>query len=229
MRFGIVVFPGSNCDHDAFWGIKHELGFPVNFLWHRQMDLEGSDCIVLPGGFAHGDYLRGGAIARFSPVMDAVLDHARKGRPVVGICNGFQVLLEIGLLPGALLRNDSLRFCNKPINLRVERAQSSFTSGYNVGEVLELPIAHGQGKYYADSDTLEELDSANRILFRYCSPGGEFGVEWNPNGSLRDIAGICNAEGNVLGMMPHPERYMNERLGGIDGKPLFLAIAEAFS
>ena len=228
MRFGIVVFPGSNCDHDTYWGLKHELGFPVSFLWHRQTDLEDSDCIILPGGFAHGDYLRAGAIARFSPIMESVLEHAHKGRPVIGICNGFQILTEIGLLPGALLRNDSLRFCHKPVYLRVEHTDTAFTNGYKPDEVIELPIAHGQGKYYADSDTMQQIETTNRVLFRYSDPKGKTDSKWNPNGSLNDIAGICNAAGNVMGMMPHPERCMNMRLGGTYGQPLFLGVADAF-
>ncbi len=229
MHFGIVVFPGSNCDHDAYWGLKNKMGFKVSFLWHRQRDLERSDCILLPGGFAHGDYLRAGAIARFSPIMESVLEHAQKGRPVIGICNGFQVLTEIGLLPGALLRNDSLRFSHKSVNLRVEHPDTAFTVRYQTGSVIELPIAHGQGKYYADSVTLGELEDEKRVLFRYSSPDGKLNPEWNPNGSLSDIAGICNTRGNVMGMMPHPERRMDANLGGSDGQPLFMGIAEAFS
>lgn len=229
MRFGIVVFPGSNCDYDCYWGIKHELGYSAQFLWHRQGDLEDNDCIVLPGGFAYGDYLRAGAIARFSHIMDSVALHAKKGKPVIGICNGFQVLVEIGLLPGALLHNDSLRFRHKPVNLRIEHSDSGFTKRYQSGAVIELPIAHGEGKYYADADTLDQLEAEQRILFRYSSPDGQLDSEWNPNGSLRQIAGICNQAGNVMGMMPHPERRMNARLGGADGLPLFQGIAEAFS
>jgi len=229
LHFGIVVFPGSNCDYDCYWGLKHELGFPVSFLWHRQRDLEGSDCIILPGGFSYGDYLRAGAIARFSPIMDAVVQHAKKGRPVIGICNGFQMLTEIGLLPGALLRNDSLRFRHRPVSLRVEHRESAFTNKFNSGDVIVLPIAHGQGKYYAPTEVLQKLEAEKRVLFRYCSPDGRSGHEWNPNGSLKEIAGICNAEGNVMGMMPHPERRMNSRLGGTDGRALFLSITTAFS
>jgi phosphoribosylformylglycinamidine synthase len=229
VRFGIVVFPGSNCDYDCYWGLKHELDYPTKFLWHRQRDLEDSDCIILPGGFAYGDYLRAGAIARFSHIMDSVVDHAKRGRPVIGICNGFQVLTEIGLLPGALLVNDSLRFIHKPVYLRVEHSDSGFTHRFTGGAVLEMPIAHGQGKYYADEDTLTQLDAEHRILFRYSRPDGQFDSTWNPNGSLNYIAGICNPGSNVMGMMPHPERRMHRRLGGTDGLTLFQGIAEAFS
>lgn len=229
MHFGIVVFPGSNCDYDCYWGLKNDLKFPVSFLWHRQRQLDSVDCIVLPGGFSYGDYLRVGAIARFSPIMDAVVEHAKKGRPVVGICNGFQVLTEIGLLPGALLRNDSLRFVHRPVTLRVEHKNSAFTSHYQEGGVIELPVAHGQGKYYAPPGVLEELETGQRVLFRYSNPQGEFSPDWNPNGSIHEIAGICNRQGNVMGMMPHPERRLNARLGSTDGQPLFLAVAEAYS
>ncbi len=229
MHFGIVVFPGSNCDYDCYWGLKNDLNFPVSFLWHRQRHLDRVDCIILPGGFSYGDYLRAGAIARFSPIMDAVVEHAGKGHPVIGICNGFQVLTEIGLLPGALLRNDSLRFIHRPVPLRVEHVNSAFTANYKTGEVIELPIAHGQGKYYAPPEIIGELETENRVLFRYSNLRGEFSPEWNPNGSTRDIAGICNSEGNVMGMMPHPERRLNGRLGRSHGQPLFLAVAKAFS
>jgi len=220
---------GSNCDYDCYWGLKHDLGYDVSFLWHRQKDLDGVDCVILPGGFAHGDYLRAGAIARFSPIMDEIVKHAESGKPVVGICNGFQVLTEIGLLPGALLKNNTLTFIHKPINLLIEHRDSVFTRGYEPNAVIELPIAHGQGRYYAPENIISELESGNRILFRYSSPDGEFSETWNPNGSLNHIAGICNAAGNVLGMMPHPERRMNERLGGVDGKVIFQGIAQAFS
>lgn len=229
MRFGIVVFPGSNCDYDCYWGLKHELGFPAGFLWHRQRDLEGVDCVILPGGFSYGDYLRAGAIARFSPIMDSVVRHAEKGKPVIGICNGFQMLTEIGLLPGALLRNESLRFIHRPVFLRIERHDSAFTGKFGSRNPVELPIAHSQGRYYAPPETLDELEAEEQILFRYCGPAGSLHSEWNPNGSARAIAGICNGAGNVMGMMPHPERRMNSNLGGTDGQKLFLSVAEAFS
>jgi phosphoribosylformylglycinamidine synthase I len=227
VRFGIVVYPGSNCDYDCYWGLKHELGLPVRFLWHRQRDLEDSDCVILPGGFAHGDYLRAGAIARFSPIMDSVLGHARQGRPVVGICNGFQVLTEIGLLPGALLRNFSLRFVHKPVSLRIERHDTRFTRCYRQGDPITLPVAHGQGRYYAPAPIIKELEAEKRVLLRYCNSAGGVNSESNPNGSVNGIAGIFNSEGNVMGMMPHPERRMNSRLGGADGRSLFLSLAEA--
>ena len=199
----------------------------MRFLWHRQRDLEDSDCIILPGGFAHGDYLRAGAIARFSPIMDAVLAHARRGNPVVGICNGFQVLTEIGLLPGALLHNLSLRFIHRPVSLRIERHDTRFTRMYAMEDVIELPIAHGQGRYYAPPPVIAELENENQVLFRYCSPAGLTDSSWNPNGSLNGIAGICNREGNVMGMMPHPERRLNPILGGVDGKALFMSLVES--
>jgi phosphoribosylformylglycinamidine synthase I len=227
MTFGIIVFPGSNCDYDTYWGLKKELGLAAKFLWHRQRDLEGADCLILPGGFAHGDYLRAGAIARFSPIMDSVAEHARQGRPVVGICNGFQVLTEIGLLPGALLRNDSLRFCHWDVHLRVERSDSLFTSSYPQHTVIRLPIAHGQGKYYAPPDVLADLEARQQVLFRYCDTRGTLGNGHNPNGSLNHIAGLCNREGNVMALMPHPERRMNALVGGTDGQALFLSIAQS--
>lgn len=227
MTFGIIVFPGSNCDYDCYWGLKKELGLPVRFLWHRQRDLEDSDCVILPGGFAHGDYLRAGAIARFSPIMDSVVEHARQGRPVIGICNGFQVLTEIGLLPGALLRNDSLRFNHGPVHLKIERRDTRFTRAYSNGDVIELPIAHGQGRYFAPPQIIEELESEGRVLFRYCDASGRYDPCINPNGSLNGIAGIIGPQGHVMGMMPHPERRMNPRLGGVDGCPLFLSVAQA--
>ncbi|TKJ40249.1 phosphoribosylformylglycinamidine synthase I [candidate division LCP-89 bacterium B3_LCP] len=227
MRFGIVVFPGSNCDYDCYYGLKNDLAYQVQFLWHRQRDLDDIDCVILPGGFAYGDYLRAGAIARFSPIMDAVVKHAQSGKPVIGICNGFQVLTEIGLLPGALLRNDSLRFIHRPVSLRVEQVQADFTSAYHKDQVIELPIAHGQGKYYAPPDVIDSLEENNRILFRYSNPKGELSPAWNPNGSVNQIAGICNDKGNVMGMMPHPERRLNAKLGYADGQALFQAVATA--
>ncbi len=225
MTFGIVVFPGSNCDHDCYRGLKHELGLPVRFIWHRQRNLEGSDCIILPGGFAHGDYLRAGAIAQFSPVMDSVYQHAQKGKPVIGICNGFQVLTEIGLLPGALLRNDTQRFRHEPVRLRIERKDTRFTHAYNGASIIEFPIAHGQGRYYASPEAIAELEAQQQVLFRYCDAQGNIGADSNPNGSLNGIAGIMNRQGNVMGLMPHPERRMNARLGGADGRALFQSIA----
>jgi phosphoribosylformylglycinamidine synthase len=225
MTFGIVVYPGSNCDYDCYWGLKHELGFSVRFLWHRRRDLEGSDCIILPGGFAHGDYLRAGAIARFSPIMEAVVKHAQTGKPIIGICNGFQVLTEIGLLPGALLRNESLRFHHGPVKLKIERKDTRFTHVYDGTDVIELPIAHGQGRYFAPADVLGELETNQQVLFRYCAGASQVDPGANPNGSLNAIAGVINRQGNVMGLMPHPERRMNALLGGADGRGLFLSIA----
>jgi phosphoribosylformylglycinamidine synthase len=227
VTFGIIVFPGSNCDHDCYWGLKKELGLEARFIWHRQRDLEGCDVVILPGGFAHGDYLRAGAIARFSPIMDSVVEHAKQGRPVIGICNGFQVLTEIGLLPGALLRNESLRFAHGPIHLLVERQDTCFTRLYRASQIIEVPIAHGQGRYYASPEQLQEIEAHGQVLFRYCDAAGQVVLEANPNGSVNGIAGIINAQGNVMGMMPHPERRMKERLGGVDGQSLFLSIAQA--
>ncbi|MCX6639300.1 MAG: phosphoribosylformylglycinamidine synthase subunit PurQ [bacterium] len=229
MRFGIVVFPGSNCDYDCYWGLKNDLGFQVSFLWHRQRSFEDIDCIILPGGFSYGDYLRSGAIARFSPIMEAVLKHARKGSPIIGICNGFQILTEVGLLPGALLRNESLRFIHRPVHLRIEQQDSKFTKGYSVNRTIELPIAHGDGRYFASQHILTELENEGRILFRYSSPEGRLTAAGNPNGSINNIAGICNSEGNVMGLMPHPERRLNASVGGTDGRPLFMSVAEAFA
>jgi phosphoribosylformylglycinamidine synthase len=227
VTFGIVVYPGSNCDHDVYWGLKKDLGFEARFIWHRQRDLDGADVVILPGGFAHGDYLRAGAIARFSPIMEAVVEHARQGRPVIGICNGFQVLTEIGLLPGTLLRNESLRFAHGPIYLATQRQNTRFTRQYSAGQILELPIAHGQGRYYAPPEILAELEAGGQVLFRYCDAAGKQNPAANPNGSQHSIAGICNAAGNVMGMMPHPERRLQARLGGVDGQPLFLSVAQS--
>lgn len=227
MTFGIVVFPGSNCDYDCYWGLTRELNLPAKFLWHRQRNLEGVDCVVLPGGFAHGDYLRAGAIARFSPIMDSVVRHAEQGRPVIGICNGFQVLTEIGLLPGALLKNHTLRFIHETVKLRVDGQGTRFTRNYSPAQIIELPIAHGQGRYYALPEVIARLEAEKQILFRYCNAAGEAVSDANPNGSLNNIAGICNNAGNVMGMMPHPERRMNIRLGGIDGRALFESLAQS--
>ncbi|MGB9792392.1 MAG: phosphoribosylformylglycinamidine synthase subunit PurQ [Thermacetogeniaceae bacterium] len=224
MRFGVVVFPGSNCDVDCYHVIDQVLGHPVEYIWHKEKSLKGFDCIILPGGFSYGDYLRTGAIARFSPVMDAVSEFAEKGGLVLGICNGFQILLEAGLLPGAMRRNDSLQFRCHDVYLRVENASTPFTNRYRPGQVIRMPIAHGEGNYYADPETLAELNREHRIVFRYCTEEGEIIQEANPNGSVENIAGICNEKGNVLGLMPHPERCAEEILGYEDGKLLFLSI-----
>lgn len=227
MRFGIVVFPGSNCDIDAFHVAGHVLGVQADYVWHDQDDLQGYDCIILPGGFSYGDYLRAGAIARFSPVMQAVARFARAGGLVVGICNGFQILCEAGLLPGALRRNEDLRFHCHYVHLRVENPHTPFTGSYALGEVIAVPIAHGEGNYYIDQDGLRELERGGQVVFRYCDPSGLVTRESNPNGSVANIAGVCNREGNVLGMMPHPERCAEGVLGGEDGRRLFESILES--
>ncbi len=225
MRFGVVVFPGSNCDADCYHVIDKVLAEPVEYLWHGDRDLKEVDCVILPGGFSYGDYLRVGAIARFSPVMEKVLEHAAGGGLVIGICNGFQILTEVGLLPGALVRNPSLKFQCHNTRLRVERNDLPFTSLYKKKEIVEIPIAHGEGSFVADEETLELLEKENRVVFRYCDENGEINGISNPNGSLNNIAGICNEKGNVLGMMPHPERCAEEILGGLDGEILFRSLA----
>lgn len=224
MKFGVVVFPGSNCDMDCYHVIDQVLGHPVEYIWHREQGLAGYDCVILPGGFSYGDYLRTGAIARFAPLMDAVSAFAARGGLVLGICNGFQILLEAGLLPGAMRRNDSLQFRCHDVYLRVENANTPFTNRYRPGQVIRMPIAHGEGNYYADPETLAELNREHRVIFRYCTADGEIAPEANPNGSLENIAGICNKDGNVLGLMPHPERCSEEILGYDDGKALFMSV-----
>ncbi len=221
MKFGIVTFPGSNCDYDAYRAVVDSLGEAAVYLWHKNHDLQGSDVVILPGGFSYGDYLRAGAIARFSPVMHEVAEHARRGGPVLGICNGFQIACEAGLLPGALLRNESLRFVSAPIAVRVENANTLFTSGYADGQRIVLPIAHGDGRFTADDATLDEIEGSGRIVFRYVDDAGEATAAANPNGSSRNIAGIINDGGNVIGMMPHPERALDRLLGSDDGLALF--------
>lgn len=218
LRFGVVVFPGSNCDTDTWHALHDDMGASVDYIWHEQTDLRGYDCIILPGGFSYGDYLRTGAIARFSPVMGAVAAFADRGGLVLGICNGFQILLEAGLLPGAMLRNVGQKFVCKYVHVRVETTQTPFTRAMAPGAVLHIPIAHGEGNYYADPATLAELKANDQIVFRYCTPEGEITPEANPNGSLENIAGICNRARNVLGMMPHPERCTNPLLGSADGR-----------
>lgn len=221
MRAAVVVFPGSNCDADAFYALRDELGVQTDYVWHAETDLRGYDLVVIPGGFSYGDYLRCGAIARFSPVMRAVQAHADRGGFVMGICNGFQILCESGLLPGALVRNEGMKFACKPVYLRVENTQSVFTRGYQPQQVIQIPIAHGEGRYVCDEPTLQQLREENRILFRYCSPEGDSSEDWNPNGSVDFIAGVLNERGNVMGMMPHPERACNRGLGSADGCRLF--------
>jgi phosphoribosylformylglycinamidine synthase len=224
MRVGIVTFPGSNGDYDAYRAIVDALGETAVYLWHKDHDLQGVDLVILPGGFSYGDYLRAGAIARFSPIMREVAAHAERGAPVLGICNGFQVACEAGLLPGALLRNSSLKFVSAPIAVRVENSTTAFTSGYEDGQIITLPIAHGDGRYSADDETLDRLEGEGLIAFRYAPDPLQAVESYNPNGSMRDIAGIVSARGNVLGMMPHPERAVDPLLGPADGLALFESI-----
>jgi len=221
VKFGIVTFPGSNCDYDAYRAVVDQLGAEATYLWHKTEDLEGVEVVVLPGGFSYGDYLRAGAIARFSPIMREVVAHAGRGGPVLAICNGFQIACEAGLLPGALVRNAGMRFVSDAVHLRVENHATMFTSEYPVESVLRIPIAHGEGRYVADATTLARLEDNGQVVFRYCDAGGSATDEANPNGSMRGIAGIVSAEGNVLGMMPHPERAVDPLLGPADGQLLF--------
>ncbi|MES2525405.1 MAG: phosphoribosylformylglycinamidine synthase subunit PurQ [Gemmatimonadota bacterium] len=227
MKAAIVRFPGSNCDEDAFHAVSGVLGHDAVYCWHKDHDLQDADVVVLPGGFSYGDYLRPGAIARFSPIMREVVAFAKAGGPVLAICNGFQIACEAGLLPGALLRNESLRFISAPVHLRVESVGTQFTSGYHVDQVIRVPIAHGDGRYTADADTVERLEGEGHVLFRYVTPRGEVTADANPNGSVRNIAGIVNPAGNVLGMMPHPERAMEPIMGSVDGVPLFTSVFES--
>jgi phosphoribosylformylglycinamidine synthase I len=227
MRFGIVVFPGTNCDRDCWHVVKAVLNCDVDFVWHEERDVSRFDCIILPGGFSYGDYLRVGAIARFSPVMESVRDFAEKGGLVIGICNGFQILVEAGLLPGALVRNKTIHFICKFVNLRVENANTPFTNRCEVGQVLRIPIAHNDGRYFCDKETLRRLERNGQIVFRYCTPDGEVTEEANPNGSVGNIAGIVNEKGNVLGMMPHPERASERLLGSEDGLFIWRSILSA--
>jgi phosphoribosylformylglycinamidine synthase subunit PurQ / glutaminase len=229
MKFGVIIFPGSNCDHDAFWTIQHVARQPATFLWHESRDLENCDAIIVPGGFAFGDYLRTGAIAKFSPVMESVRKFADGGGLVLGICNGFQILCESGLLPGALMRNAGLKYVCKPVQVRVENADTPFTNACVQGEVLTIPIGHMEGNYFCDSETLNELMSQNRIVFRYSTVGGEISGSANPNGSLENIAGICSPGGNVVGMMPHPERSAEPELGCTDGIKIFESMVGAMA
>ena len=227
MRFGVIVFPGTWSDGDCYYVLDTILGQKVDYVWHREHDLSAYDCVVLPGGFSYGDYLRAGAIARFSPVMAAVAEHARRGGLVYGICNGFQILCEAGLLPGALMRNDSLQFRCQPVHLRVENAATPYTWQCRPGQVLTIPISHGEGSYFADADTLAMLEDSRRVAFRYVTATGEVTAEANPNGSLNNIAGIINERGNVLGMMPHPERASEKLMGGEDGMSIWRSIIES--
>lgn len=228
MKFGVVAFPGSNCDHDCWYALSGVLGRKTDFIWHKDGDVTGYDCLVLPGGFSYGDYLRTGAIARFSPVMEGVRRHAEQGKLVIGICNGFQILLESGLLPGAMLRNESLKFICKYVTLRTETSATPFTRKIKKGDLLEIPIAHGEGNYYADPATLAELEKNDQVVFRYADRKGQTTPEANPNGALSNIAGICNKARNVFGLMPHPERAIESSLGSADGRRVFESIlAEA--
>ena len=227
MKFGVVVFPGSNCDRDMIHVLRDVMGFEVQVLWHKEQDLNGlgaDDCIVLPGGFSYGDYLRTGAIARFSPIMDSVIDFAGKGGMVFGICNGFQILCEAGLLPGALLRNKNQQFICENIHIKSVNSNSRFTAAVPEGKALKIPIAHAEGRYYADANTLAELNANGQVLYKYCDANGNVNDAANVNGAEQNIAGICNAGGNVFGMMPHPERAAEDALGNKDGLYFFQSI-----
>jgi phosphoribosylformylglycinamidine synthase I len=228
MKFGVIVFPGSNCDYDAYMAIKTVTGQQVDFLWHQDTSLRGCDCVILPGGFAYGDYLRTGAIARFSSIMKKVMDFAKDGGLVVGICNGFQILLEAGLLPGAMLRNTSLRFICRFVHIRAEDEHTPFTGLCSKGQVLKIPIAHTDGNYFIPEEGLTQLKENNQIVFRYCDENGQVTPGANPNGSLENIAGICNRSRNVLGMMPHPERASEKILGSDDGRHIFESVVDFF-
>jgi phosphoribosylformylglycinamidine synthase len=229
MKFGVVVFPGSNCDHDAFHAVANVLHQPVEFLWHQSEDLAGCDALILPGGFAHGDYLRTGAIARFSPVMKSVAKFAATGGPVLGICNGFQILLEAGLLPGAVMRNSGLRYICRHVYIRVEQTDTPFTNAAQGGQVLKIPIAHNDGCYTLDEEGLAELERNRQILFRYTTADGKNDAEGNPNGSLHNVAGVCNRQRNVAGLMPHPERAVESALDSADGLVILHSMTGAFA
>ena len=228
MRFGVVVFPGSNCDEDAYHAATDVFGQQAEYLWHKDTDLKGADVVILPGGFAHGDYLRTGAMARFSPIMNAVRGFAERGGPVLGICNGFQILLEAGMLPGAMLRNKGLKYRCEHIHLRVEQTDTPFTAAATVGQVLKIPIGHGEGNYFAPPDMLQQLEANRQVILRYTDPHGHVDDAWNPNGSVNAIAALCNGGRNVVGMMPHPERACEALLGGVDGCVIFDSIVRAF-
>jgi phosphoribosylformylglycinamidine synthase len=227
MKFAVVVFPGSNCDEDAYHVVKEVLGREAEYVWHKDTSLSGADVVILPGGFAHGDYLRTGAMARFSPVMREVQAFAARGRPVLGICNGFQILLEAGLLPGAMLRNRGLKFLCQQVHVRVEAVDTPFTSRCQRGQVLTMPIAHGEGNYFAPPDVIARIEENRQIVFRYSNASGSIDDESNPNGSANAIAGLCNETRNVVGLMPHPERASELALGGVDGLALFESVVEA--
>lgn len=224
MKFGVVTFPGSNCDDDAVHAVVDALGADAVRLWHKEHDLKGADVIILPGGFSYGDYLRPGAIARFSPIMREVMEHAKRGYPILGVCNGFQILCETGILPGTLLRNERLKFVCRNVTLRVENATTLFTSQYEAGQLLRIPIAHGDGRFTIDQDGLERLRDSDQVVFRYARPDSSFAEAANPNGAADNIAGLVNESGNVLGMMPHPERAVDPLLGSTDGLALFQSL-----
>ncbi len=226
MKFGVVIFPGSNCDQDSYYCIKNVIGQPVSYIWHQETDVSDYDCIILPGGFSYGDYLRTGAVARFSPVMQSIIEHVKRGGRLIGICNGFQILCEAHLLPGALITNNKLKFICKYVNLKVENDTSDFTHLYNKGDILRIPVAHHSGCYHADSDTIKELEDESRILFRYCDESGRVTPESNINGSVNNIAGVLSKEGNVAGMMPHPERAVEDLLASTDGIRVFASLVE---
>jgi phosphoribosylformylglycinamidine synthase I len=226
VKVGVIVFPGSNCDHDVYYAYKKVLGIPTEFVWHKEQDLSGFNIIVLPGGFSYGDYLRCGAIARFSPVMKGVIESAHKGKKIIGICNGFQILTEAGLLPGALLKNDNRQFVCKSVFLRVENNKTCFTHLCDLQDIIQIPIAHGEGSYYCDADTLKEINENDQVLFRYCNEEADTDNKFNPNGSVENIAGVMNAAGNVLGMMPHPERNVEILLGTAHGIKILKSLVE---
>jgi phosphoribosylformylglycinamidine synthase subunit PurQ / glutaminase len=227
MKFGVVVFPGSNCDHDAYYTFANVMKKPVEFIWHDSQDLAGCDAIILPGGFAHGDYLRTGAIARFSPVMKSVEKFAKSGGMVFGICNGFQILLEAGLLPGAVMRNSGLRYICRHVHVRIEQTDTPFTSAADAGQIIRIPIAHNDGNYNVDEATLADLEKNRQVIFRYTSADGSDDAAGNPNGSMSNIAGICNRERNVAGLMPHPERAVEAALDSADGLVVFQSMVES--
>ena len=229
MKFAVVVFPGSNCDHDAYHAVKHVLGHEAALVWHKDTSLGNADVVILPGGFSYGDYLRTGAIARFSPIMTAVSAFAQAGGPVIGICNGFQVLLEAGLLPGAMLRNRSVKFQCEFVHVRVEQTDTPFTQACQPNQILTLPIAHGEGNYYAEPDVLERLERGRQVIFRYTTEAGAVTDAANPNGSAHNIAGICNERRNVVGLMPHPERACEGLLGSNDGRNIFRSLTKAIA
>jgi phosphoribosylformylglycinamidine synthase subunit PurQ / glutaminase len=229
MKFGIVVFPGSNCDEDALYAAKDVFGQEADYLWHKDADLKGADVVILPGGFAHGDYLRTGAMARLSPIMAPVRTFADRGGPVLGICNGFQILLEAGLLPGAMLRNQGLKYRCEHVHLRVEQTDTPFTAAATVGDVLTIPIGHGEGNYFAPPELLQKIEANRQVVLRYCDANGQVDDQSNPNGSVNAIAALCNEKRNVLGMMPHPERACEPLLGGDDGRILLASVVNAMA